>query len=64
VEPPRALSQPITDLKGLGVAGVESAVDLMFRPTRLLASTFANGIKAQQQVWAAITGGSGHGRAR
>jgi len=28
----------------------------MFRPTRLFASAFANTVKAQQQMWAALTG--------
>jgi hypothetical protein len=28
----------------------------MFRPTRIFASAVANTVKAQQQMWAALTG--------
>jgi hypothetical protein len=56
VAKPGTTPQLISDLSGPAVAGVESAIDLMFRPTRLFASTFANTIKAQQQMWASLTG--------
>jgi hypothetical protein len=52
--------QPFADLARPAVAGIESVVDLMFQPTRLFASTVANAVKAQQQVWAALTGVSGN----
>jgi hypothetical protein len=31
---------------------------MMFRPTQLFASTFADLLKAQQQAWAAMVGAS------
>ena len=56
VAKPGTTPQLLSDLSGPAVAGVESAIDLMFRPTRLFASAFADTVKAQQQMWAALTG--------